>query len=230
MNATMVVAGKEIRQAVSTKSTVIVSVFFAIWFGGMSAPAIVADAGQTLDAGIFYLGLVLGVFAVYILSGQVFLREKQEGIIETLLCTPLTLREIWLGKVIGVTVPAYAIALLGVGVLLAIVNAGSETLLLPSLPVIVHLVVAVPLIMASAVGLMGFIQFLFGLRENQIINLVIFAGLFFLLFVMQSVLSIGVEVSWLQVGFFIAAGVLLLAATNYLAGFLSREKIVRTIP
>ncbi len=233
MSGTLTVARKEIRQVVGTKSSIIVALFFAVWFGGMGGPAVAvigSGSAGTLDTGVFYMGLVIGIFIAYLLSAQVFLREKQEGIIATLLCTPLSLREIWLGKVIGVAVPAYAIALAGIGVLIGVANIPAETLLLPSLPVVVHLLVAVPLFIASAVGLLGFIQFLFGLRENQILNIVIFAGLFFLLFFMQVIFETGITVAWAQVGLTVVAGAALLAVTNYLAGYLSKEKIVRTIP
>ncbi len=200
----------------------------------MSGPAVAVLGGESaagaLDTGVFYLGLVIGIFIAYILSGQVFLREKQEGIIATLLVTPLSLREIWLGKVIGVTVPAYAITLVGVGVLIGVANVPAGALLLPSAPALLHLLVAVPLFMASAVGLLGFVQFLFGLRENQIINFVVFGGLFFLLFFLQAVFETGIAVGWVQVGGTILIGGVLLAVTNYLANFLSKEKIVRTIP
>ncbi|MDN7025021.1 hypothetical protein FGU65_08995 [Methanoculleus sp. FWC-SCC1] len=234
MKGTVTVARKEMRQVVGTKSAVLVALFFAVWFGGLGGPAVAVigseAAESTLDTGVFYMGLVIGIFVAYLLSGQVFLREKQEGIIATLLVTPLSLREIWLGKVIGVAVPAYAIALAGVGVLVGVANIPAEALLLPSPPVIVHLVVAVPLFIASAVGLLGFIQFLFGLRENQILNIVIFAGLFFLLFSMQAVFETGIAVTWVQVGATVLAGAVLLGVTNLAAGFLSKEKIVRTIP
>jgi ABC-2 type transport system permease protein len=234
MSGALTVARKEIRQVVGTKSSIIVALFFAVWFGGMGGPAVaVIGSGSspgTLNTGVFYMGLVIGIFIAYLLSAQVFLREKQEGIIATLLCTPLSLREIWLGKVIGVAVPAYAITLAGIGVLIGVANIPAETLLLPSPPVVVHLLVAVPLFIASAVGLLGFIQFLFGLRENQILNIIIFAGLFFLLFFMQAVFETGMTVAWVQVGVTVVAGAALLAVTNYLAGYLSKEKIVRTIP
>ncbi len=234
MDGTLIVARKEAKQVVSTRSSVIVAFFFAVWFGAISTLAVGAigglSAARLLDTTLTYLGLVIGVFIAYLLSGQVFLREKQEGVIETLLCTPLSLREIWLGKVLGVTAPAYAITLVGSAVLLVLVNYASQDLILPSAAVVVHLLVVVPLFAASAVGLMGFVQFLFGLRENQIINPVIFAGLFFLLFALQQVLEAGVAVSWVQVGAFMACGLVLLAVTYYLARFLSKEKIVRTIP
>ncbi|MDD5419761.1 MAG: ABC-2 transporter permease [Methanomicrobiaceae archaeon] len=229
MSGVLTVARKEIRQVLGTKGSLIAAIFFAIWFGGLSAPALAAG-GNSLDMSVFYLGLVLGVFISYLLSGQVFLREKQEGIIETLLCTPLGIREIWLGKVIGVVIPAYCISLFGVAVLTGIANHLSGELLLPSAPVAIHLVAGVPLVMASAVGIIGFIQFLFGMREIAIINLVIFAGLFFLLFMMQAVLESGLGVSWAEVGFILVAGVLLLAGTDRLARRLDKEKIVRTIP
>ena len=54
----------------------------------------------------------------------------------------------------------------------------SNSLLFPSAAVILHLLIVDPLFIASVVGLMGFVQFLLGMRENRIIGLLIFVVIF----------------------------------------------------
>ncbi|MCW3138486.1 MAG: ABC transporter permease, partial [Methanophagales archaeon] len=116
MNKIWVVAKKEMKGIIKTRSQMLVGIFFAVWFSVITAVGVktveesaVFDQFNNL---LFYFVLMLGIFMAYLFSGRVFFNEKREGIIETLLCTPLSLREIWSGKVVGVTIPAYLIALL----------------------------------------------------------------------------------------------------------------------
>ena len=179
MNKILVVAKKEMKELINNKRTFITGVFFALWFSVFTSLAIkgVDSPAAFLNNLVFYLALTIGVFIAYIFSGQVFLREKREKIIETLLCTPLSLRSIWLGKVMGVTLPAHLVSILTVALVIAISNALSPSLLFPSAAVLFHLLVVVPAFIAFAAGLMGFCQFLLGMRENQIIGLLVFCDI-----------------------------------------------------
>jgi len=92
---------------------------------------------------------------------------------------------------------------------------------------VVHLVAVVPLATAVAVGLLGLVQLLLGLRENQVLNLALVIGLVLLLSVAQTV-SGGTPTP--DAG---AATILVLAAAlallARLVGRVDRERIVRTI-
>jgi ABC-2 type transport system permease protein len=202
-------------------------------FGGMSAPAVLAGEGEmqtALDQLCFSLVLTLGLFNGYIFSGQAFLREKQSGIIETMLCTPLSLRQIWLGKVAGVVVPAYAMTVLAAFLIIGIGSGLAGGLLLPSPPVLLYLALVVPLFIAVAVGILGFFQLLLGMRENQILNVgVIFAIIFALTFV-RELFGPDFGISWLVVGAVFTVGILAFAAVVGITGLLDTEKIVTTIP
>ena len=120
MNPIWVVAKKEMRLIAKNRSLIMSIVLFMGVFGGLTSfgaimSVVEGDAETivaTLDSLMMYLVLMLGVFSGYFLSSQAFLGEKTGGTIETLLCSPLPLRDIWLGKVIGVMIPSYAIGLL----------------------------------------------------------------------------------------------------------------------
>ncbi len=232
MNGILIVAKKEMRQILQSRNVLATAILFVIIFGGMSASSAIAreGTGQLLDQLGFSLVLMLGILMGYIFSGQAFLREKQGGVIETLLCSPLSLREIWLGKVIGVTVPAYGLTLLAAALIVGMANLLSTATLLPSAPVLVHLVTAVPTFIAAAVGLLGFGQLLLGLRENQFLNFAIIFALVFMISITQGVLGAGFVVSWSVVGGTFVLGIFLLLLTRWLTRFLDRERIVLTIP
>jgi len=234
MNKIFIVSEKEMNGIIRTRSQMLVGIFFALWFSVMTAPVIktveeslVFDKFNNL---LFYFVLVLGIFMAYLFSGKVFFNEKREGIIETLLCTPLSLRQIWAGKVLGVTIPAYSIALLAAALITVIANVFSTTILLPSPAILLHIFLVVPAFIAVAVGLLGFGHLLLGMRENQILNISIFVAIFLAFSLANNnAISGGYAVSCAMVGAMLIVAVLLLALISYLTRYLSKERITTTI-
>ncbi|MEA2075491.1 MAG: hypothetical protein U9O85_07135 [Euryarchaeota archaeon] len=234
MDEIFIVARKEMKGIVKTKSQMLMGISFAVWFSVMAAPVVktVEESAVFVQFNnlLFYFVLMLGIFMAYLFSGRVFFNEKREGIIETLLCTPLSLRQIWSGKVVGVTIPAYLIALLTAALITIIANLFSTSMLLPSPAITLHIFLVVPAFIAVAVGLLGFGHFLLGMRENQILNISIFIVIFFALSFAKNVISGGYAVSWAAIGVLLIVAVLLLALISYLTRYLSKERIVTTIP
>ncbi len=233
MSRVMVVAGKEVRQLVKSRNVMLSAFLFVVVFGVFTGPAVLAGAGgpeQVMDTLGFYLVLTLGVFMGYLFTAQVFLREKQEGVIETLLCAPLSLRELWLGKVLGVTIPAAILTYLSAVLIVIAGSLFTGYTLVPSLPVLFHIIVVVPAFIAAASGLLGFVQFVLGMRENQILNFVIIFAIIFLISFTRELIGPAFSVTWAVVGaaFGLALGITLLTA--WLTRFLSRERIVTTLP
>jgi ABC-2 type transport system permease protein len=234
MNKILIVSEKEMNGIIRTRSQMLVGIFFALWFSVMTAPVILtAEESLVFDQFnnlLFYFVLMLGIFMAYLFSGKVFFNEKRGGIIETLLCTPLSLRQIWAGKVLGVTIPAYLIALLAAALITVIANIFAASILLPSPAILLHIFLVVPAFIAVAVGLLGFGHLLLGMRENQILNISIFVAIFFAFSIAnKNVISGGYAVSWTMVGGMLIAAVLLLALISYLTRYLSKERIVTTI-
>jgi ABC-2 type transport system permease protein len=112
-------------------------------------------------------------------------------------------------------------------------NIGRTSPSLPSVAILIHVLGVTPFFIASAISLMGFCQFLLGMRENRILGFLIIAIL--LPFMYPSILSnlvwgnMNVDVSWIEVEVCLISSVLLLALTTYLSRYLSKEKIVTTI-
>ena len=234
MNKILIVSEKEMNGIIRTRSQMIVGIFFALWFSAMAAPIIMmVEESAVFDQFnnmLFYFVLIPSIFMAYRFSGKVFFNDKREGIIETLLCTPLSLRQIWAGKVLGATIPAYMIALLVAALITVIANVFAASLLLPSPAVFLHIFLVVPAFIAVAVGLLGFGHLLLGMRENQILNIWIFFAIFFaFLLANKNVISGGYAVSGVMVGGMLIVAVLLLALISYLTRYLSKERIVTTI-
>ncbi len=239
MNPILVVAKKEMKQIAKNRSMIIGIVLFMGVFGGLTSigaimSVIEGDAENIvslLDSLMMYLVLVLGVFSGYFFSSQAFLGEKTGGTIETLLCSPLPLRDIWLGKVIGVMIPAYGVALLIAAILVVLSNMAADFLVLPSVVMMLFILAVVPVYIACAVGILGFVQLLLGMKENQIINIVLIIGFIAAISVFDSLVAEGVIVmSALVVGEMFMLGILLLGGIGFMTRILNREKIVTTLP
>ncbi len=231
MYKSLIVARKELNGIIKTRN-MFIGLFFAIWFSVMTAPVVKTTGSAPIyaqfDNLLFYMVLMLGMFMAYLFTGLVFFNEKREGVIETLLCTPLSLRDLWLGKVVGITIPAYLIALLTAGLITVIGNIGSPIPVLPSPPVVFHIIFVVPAFIAVTAGLLGFAQLLLGMRENRILNLVIFFLVFFPLFFARNAIR-GYTLSWFVIGGLMALALILLAFIRYLTRYLSKERIVTSI-
>jgi ABC-2 type transport system permease protein len=239
MNPILVIAKKEMLQLAKNRSLIVSTLLFMGVFGGITSLGAlmsviegnVESMVSALDSLMMYLVLVLGIFSGYFLSSQAFLGEKTGGTIETLLCSPLSLRDIWLGKVIGVMIPSYAIALLVAAALVGLTNMVTDVLVLPSFVMILFVLFVVPVYIACAIGMLGFVQLLLGIKENQIINIVLIVGFIAAISVLDSLVGGGVVVmSAPVVGAMFILAILLLGIIGYMTRILNREKIVTTLP
>jgi len=230
MSTFRIIARREMGLAFRNRSILISALVFAIWFPVMSALGIAAGAGDdatVLAGGIAAITLPVGVFMGYLFCADAFLREKRDGSIETLLCTPVSLRRLWEGKAAGVAVPAYLITLVSAAVTAAAVSTLTGIPIAAEPLLLIHLAVVVPVWIAAAAGLIGAAQFALGMRENQILGFVFIFGFIFLIVALQGVIP---GLSLTTEGVFAAAGFALLALARFIAGKVTKERIVRTIP
>jgi len=233
MHKILVVARKETRELMRTKSTMLVGLGFASFYSLLNSLAVIkgkdSASAISLDGSVFYLSTMLGMFIAYMSTGQVFLREKTDRVIETLMCAPVNLRQIWLGKVLGVTAVAYSLSFFTALVIMVIANILLKSILLPGAPILFHVLLVMPTSIAAFAGLLGFVQLRLGMRESRILNFVIFAPLFAGLYGVGHMIGSSFVISWIQVGIVFGISALLLAVTAYLTKRLSRERIVTTI-
>jgi ABC-2 type transport system permease protein len=225
VNPVVIVARRELLALGRARSVIAAGTLLGLVVGGM--PIFTALATGRGAAGIYLQAPVLGVFLGYLFAQQAFLREKQDGTIETVLASPLTLPSLWAGKVAGCAGAAALIALVCTGGALAAAALAAHVPVPLTPGLVVHLAVLVPLVTAVAVGLLGLVQLVLGLRENQLLNIGLVMGLIVLLSVGQVVVgevpSAGAEAAS------VLGMALVLALLYRLAGRVDRERIVRTI-
>ena len=233
MNNVIIVFRKELKELLGVRSSLFTGIAFALFFGGVYSLRLTGDMPLALDLSLgsllFFLSTMIGAFLGYSSTSLVFLREKMDSVVETLLCSPANLRDVWLGKTLAVTAFAHVMAF-GAGVLTSIVtSARMGTLAVPNAAVILYLVCVLPLVIACLVGGLGFAQLLLGMKENRIIGLVlfipIFAGLYGVGYTSTGTLAIG----WLPVGIVALAAIIALCLIGWGTRFLSRERIVTSL-
>ncbi len=128
-------------------------------------------------------------------------------------------------------VPAYAVALLIAGILVALSNTAADFLVLPSVVMMLFVVLVVPVYIACAIGMLGLVQLLLGMKENQILNIVLIIGFIAVISVFDGLVTEGVVVmSAPVVGAMFIVGMLLLGVIGFMTRILNREKIVTTLP
>ncbi|MDK2915627.1 MAG: type transport system permease protein [Euryarchaeota archaeon] len=230
MSTFAVIARREIRLAFRNRSALIAGLIFAVWFPVMTVLGIAASAGEdmaAITAGIATVTLPVGVFMGYLFCADAFLREKRDGSIETLLCAPVSLRRLWEGKAAGVAVPAYLMSLVSAVVAIAAVSTLASAPVAAEPLLLLHLAAVVPVWILAAAGLIGAAQLALGMRENQILGFALIFGFIFLIVALQGVVP---GLSLTTEAILAAVGLALLALARFIAGKVTKERIVRTIP
>ena len=233
MNEVLIIARKEFKELLTNRSAVIlgavISCVFALSYGFTLASGNPDEAIFPLDTTIFFISAMLGIFMSYTFDAQIFLREKVDKVIETLLCSPVTLRQVWFGKTLGASFISYLISLGAMAVLIAVVSFKDSALVLPSASIFVYMILVVPVFIAAFAGLYGLAQMVLGLRENRFIGLIIFIPLFIGLSAIPTLVGSGLSISWLPVGIVFAASILLILLSAFLSRFISKERIITTL-
>lgn len=230
MKKVSIIARKEMRELLKTKSILIFNFGYTLFFSVIAALGVrKSPESRILDTALFYMPIVIGILIAYTSTGPIFFLEKRDKIIETLLCTPVSLKRLWLGKVLGAAVPSYLVSLLSGVLIILFSNIFSTSLVFPSLVVIPHLLISVPLFITAIVSLIGFAYLLLGMREIRIVAFIIIAGVLGGFYGGSRLIGIGFTLSWALDGFLIIASLLLVALTAYLTRYLNKERIVTTI-
>jgi len=168
-----------------------------------------------------YLPLMIAFILGFSLSGRL-VKEKLQGVIETMLCTPVNLRELWLAKTMSICIVSSLTAI--VIAILVTALSGIQAIV----PFIMYLLITVSAFVFSALGLLCLPYFYLGMRQIQAVNYVIF----FLLFIaLSTVLRIKPSSNvTFETGIAVLIfSVILSLLLDYAIKHVDKEKIVTTI-
>ena len=226
-----VVFKRELVEMKSNKGILFSTIGFIFIWGTMpiSAAKNMGNIDSFTNSFLAYLSSSLSVFVAYMFSNIAFINEKRSGTIETTLCTPLTLRELLAGKILGVLMPSYISAFVVSGLLIGFVSYFAGYLILPGIFTMLYIVFVLPVILTAFIGLYGFFQFLLGMKQVQILGIIIMVVLFGFIGISHKALQGGNVITWKFFSLIVLISLGLLSGSMYLVKYISKEKIVTSI-
>jgi ABC-2 type transport system permease protein len=231
MRMTWIVAKREMKALLTSRRTLFSVLVFIIAWGFISVPRLLTRLGG--DGGfentIFYLSTLLCVYAGFVFSSHAFLGEKRDSRIGTLLCSPLTVKKFWAGKVIGVVVPSFVIGIVVAAAAGLVFSFRAGTISAPSLPLAVYIFIVLPLFVALFTGFLGFLQLVLGMRESRILNIVVMVILFGGLGLANTLAGTTGFVRWPVIGTLFGVVVLFLTLLSYGTKFIKVERIITSL-
>ena len=218
MSAVLTVARKELLELRYNRQVLVWMVAFAVIFAWISS-------GSSSEVSLLYTSTLMGMYGAFALSGQAFIQEKLSGSLESLLCGPVTLRQLWFGKLLGTLLPATAAAYAAALIILLFGPPGTAGLGAPS---VVYLIAVLPALLIAFIGIMGFVQLNFEAKRTRLISIAVMALIVALLMASLSITGNGATVSWEALAAAGLGGAGLTALPYLLVNRLSKERIVMT--
>jgi len=219
-----IIVWKELKEIVRDKSTLSSMFSVLIFLTLLNMTTLKHNIIFNVESLVFYMTPCLGIIVGFGLSTRL-IREKQEGVIETLLCTPITLRELWLGKIIGLTIPSYSTALISILTLIYLKGLSLNEV------IIAYLIIVAPAIIASTIGILGLLYYILGMKQVQMVNYAVFFSIFATLHLVVKKLTIPSTsiMSWWNLSIILAISLGILGIIFHLTSYLSKERMVSVI-
>lgn len=219
MSVMLTVARKELLELQANKRVLISIAVFAMLFAWFNSSAF-------SELQWIFLSTMIGMYASFSLSGQAFNQEKMSGTLETQFCGPVDPRDLWSGKILGTLIPAVVISYFAA--IVSVVLVLREGPVAIGLPAVVYIVAVLPALVASFIGLMGFVQLNFDARTTRMVSVGVMVLIFSMLAVLISLPQNSADVSWLGLALIAVAAAGLLTVPALLVNRLSKERIILT--
>jgi ABC-2 type transport system permease protein len=243
MNKLWVIAKKDIRESFRSRSTYLyIIILFVFGFtytasfnsginklteANLSAAELKTGVTLILNSFAAVLPVMFSIWICTIFATYSVVLEKAKRNFESLMVTPVSIKEIWMGKTLAVTLPSIIIGLGAAIVFLIFLGITKVTplvgsFILPDLLYIGTAVILVPLLVFSMVSVVIYLQLT--IPNPRFANF-IFLGIFFLLFFgMNFMTGLGVNVNFPEI---ILGVIILCSAISFLfSRSLNKEKVL----
>jgi ABC-2 type transport system permease protein len=181
--------------------------------------------GSVIDAMVYTLPLIFTMLLCSALVAYSIAMDKAKRTLESLMSTPMSLRQIWLGKSLAVALPGVVIAtivtlliVMALNFTIAMPRAGG--LILPGVLPLVSSLVIIPVMTFVVVALVSFLQLV---MTNQRLPNLLFIIIFFAIY-FSSVT--GAAAGWDFSVIYLMAIVVLAVATIILSRFLNKDRVI----
>ena len=242
MNRMLVLLRKDLKEILKSKVTytyLIIPVFLS-WPSVESAKSVVDTlvrngasqaemlaSAQAVTNVVFYtIPLIIVMLVCSVLSSYAVIMDKNKRSIESLLATPLSLRQVWIAKDLAVTIPGSIIGVVMSILVLAVINAiaygpAMGVIVLPSALSMVTGIILVPLLTFFVVGIVTCLQLILA---NPRFASFIFSVLFLLAFFPTVVTQFGLKLDYSLI--YLIVILIFLAINYFMSRLLTKERIV----
>ncbi len=239
MNKLWIIAKKDIKEAFRSRSTyvfIVVIVVLSFSFlsqyarviNGLSSETQIQDITRSFMNGLAYsLPMMFSIFICTVFANYSVILDKARHNIESLMATPLSVKQVWMGKTLAVMLPS---TLIGVAVsiidyliiAIAFVMPKVGSFIVPDALAIISALILVPILIFVIVAIVLYVQLV--ISNPRIANLV-FTAIFFLLFFAASALgNFGFDINLALIyGIIIVVGA---GVAYFLSGSLTKEKVI----
>ena len=129
---------------------------FSDKFTGLNSSQILIELGMNYMFPVFFL--LIPVMASSIIGASSFVGEKERKTMESLLYTPISIRELFIAKVLGTAVPAYAVTLVSFILFGLVMDIGGwfyfDRLIFPNAKWLILIIWVVPAVLILAINFM----------------------------------------------------------------------------
>lgn len=241
MNKIWIISRKDISDAFRSRSTyvfLIVMVFLTFSYISVYNSNVNSLKNNTLSINsysqaylstlAYILPLMFSNFICSIFANYAVIVDKAKRNIESLMATPVSVKQIWMGKSLAVTLPS-----IGIGIGMAIISylvldigfvmPKTGSFILPSIISILSAVIIVPILLFVIVAIVTYIQLTI---TNPRVGNFVFSGVFIILLIGgEALLGLGLSTNYLALIYLIM--ILVCAGIVYLLSFsLTKERVL----
>ena len=244
MKKLMVIMRKDLKETLRTKAfyvSIAIVIFILVALGmelgkiigtlikeGSSPAEITLTIQSLIGTTAFMLSLMLLMLFCMYINAYTVTMEKVKRSIESLLCTPLSLKQIWLGKSLAVFLPSVVLGLVFtfggiVGINQFSIVPAVGHFVMPGVAPLVAILVIVPLIVFFLASLLIALQLI--ITNIRWINSALIAAIFIVGFALSPALKFG-SASWNIVFISLGVAAALALVTIYLSRLITKERIM----
>jgi ABC-2 type transport system permease protein len=243
MKKLWIIARKDIREAMRSRSTyVYIAIMIALSFTYLSSynslienlkgqnastQSIYESSRAFLNSITYALPMMYSILVCTIFAAYSVIVDKSKRNLESLMVTPLSLKQIWAGKALSVTVPSVviglAVSILGY-IIINMISVAPQTggFIIPEPLAIVTALIIVPVLVLSVVFVVIYMQLI--IANPRIANLA-FTAIFLALFFSANILTgLGINVNFSYI--YLAIAIICGGVSYLLSRSLTKERVL----
>ena len=179
-----------------------------------------------IDSLFVLIPLTLAMLTCAIFSSYSISMEKTKRSMESLLATPISIKQVWLGKSLAVALPSMVAALMIsflvlIGINVAKVHQVAGCYIFPTALSLVTGMVIVPLLVFAIILIVSFIQLTIA---NPMTGRLVFISIFMMTFLSTTLFDFGTTRDFALI--YLIAAVLLASSIRFIKRFLTEERVV----